>query len=217
MKKLLIVALIIALAFVATLAQVYKWVDEEGVVHYGDSPPQNTESEEIHVEGGKARKADESVSKLLKQAEESAKQRAGAKQEKTAAAEAQAEKRQERQNRCNFARKQLISLQQQLPVYKDEEGTFRTVSRYDVYAGQREYLDDKAREIEIARVQREITALCEHPDDRQEQLVSGRERMMSKRCEAALVYLESVERPEARSPRQTIEEARLQVEKYCQN
>ncbi len=217
MKKLLVFALVIALVFVATMAQVYKWVDKEGVVHYGDSPPQDTESEVIHVEGGETKQADESVSKLLKHAEESAKRRAEEKQAKIAVAEAEAKERLERRDRCNFARKQLISLQQQLPVYQDEEGTFRTVSRYDVYAGKRKYLDDEARQIEIERVQRDIKALCEHPEDRQEQFVSGRERMMSKRCEAALAYLESVERPEARSPRQTIEEARVQVDKYCQN
>lgn len=217
LKKLLVIALLIALVFVAALAQVYKWVDKEGVVHYSDSPPEDTESEVINVEGGEARQADESMSRLLKHAEESAKRRAEAKQAKTAAEEAEAKQRMDRQNRCNFARKQLISLQQKLPVYRDEKGTFRTVSRYDVYEGKREYLDDAAREMEIERVQRDITTLCEHPDDVKEQFVSSWERMMSKRCEGARANLKTVERPEARSPRQTIEEARQQVDRYCQN
>lgn len=39
----------IALAFSAA-AQVYKWTDPSGKVHYGDSPPADTKTEQIKVE-----------------------------------------------------------------------------------------------------------------------------------------------------------------------
>jgi hypothetical protein len=54
--------------------------------------------------------------------------------------------------RCVYLRKQLISLQQQLPVYGVEGGKFRTVSQYDEYEGDREYLDDATRIIEAEEV-----------------------------------------------------------------
>ncbi len=200
----------------AAFSQVYKWVDEDGVVHYGDSPPEDAESEVIHVESGEARKADETVSRLVEHAEESAKRRAEARQAKSAVTQAEAQERLDRQKHCKYARKQLSALQARLPVYRDEEGTFRTVSRYDVYEGNRDYLDDTARDIEIERTQRDITAACEHPGDQGKQFVAGWERMMSKRCEAAQADLKSVERPEARSAQHEVELARKQVEKYCE-
>ncbi len=37
-----LLALLLALAMPAALAQVYKWVDEQGRVHYGEKPPAGT-------------------------------------------------------------------------------------------------------------------------------------------------------------------------------
>ena len=216
LRKLPLVALLMAVVSVAALAQVYKWVDKEGVVHYSDSPPEDAESTIVNVEPSKPGKADQAVSELLEHAESSAKRRAEEKQARSAAAQLEAKERLERKQSCKYARQQLISLQQNLPVYRDAKGAFRTVSQYDVYEGKREYLDDAVRDVETERVQRDIMMLCEHPDDRKEQIVAASERMMSKRCEAARVDLKSVERPEAKSPRQSIEEARQQVEKYCE-
>lgn len=217
LTKLRLLGLVVVLVLVAAFAQVYKWVDEEGVVHYGDSPPEDVESEAIQLEVRQSERADATVSELVERAEERAKRRAEAKQEESVAAEAQAQQRLDRQKRCKYSRKQLISLQQKLPVYRDEEGTFRTLSQYDVYEGKREYLDDAARQAEIKRVQRDIAASCDDPDARVDQFVAGWERMMSKRCEAARAGLKSLERPESRSSRQAIEEARRQVDEYCEN
>jgi hypothetical protein len=38
-------------------AQIYKWVDKHGKVHYGDRPPAAAESEEIKIDKGRTRPA----------------------------------------------------------------------------------------------------------------------------------------------------------------
>ena len=132
------------LLFLATSAgadtEVYKWVDEEGNVHYGDRPPEDVESERLNIEAEAPSLSAEEQSRYLEEAQERAKRRAEDRRARAAAEQVAEEERPARQRRCVYARKQLISLQQQLPVYRDEEGTFRTLSRYDAYEGEREYL-----------------------------------------------------------------------------
>jgi len=40
----------------AGTAAIYKWVDEEGIVHYGDRPTPEQESEKIEIEQGPSEK-----------------------------------------------------------------------------------------------------------------------------------------------------------------
>jgi len=52
--KMILALLIVTLAILATDAiaedQIYRWVDENGVVHFGDQKPSNTEAEMVTVE-----------------------------------------------------------------------------------------------------------------------------------------------------------------------
>jgi hypothetical protein len=205
----------------AAFSQIYKWVDEEGVVHYTDSPPEDAESELVQVDSDAPKDAGDAQARLLERVQESARHRAEARQAKSVAEQAAAQDRLARQQRCVYARKQLISLRQTLPVYRDEEGTFRNssvrnISVYDAYEGEREYLDDATRAREIDRVLRDILTKCENPLDATEQFRAGWEQMESRRCETALAKLKEVQQPEERSPRQDIEDAREEVEQYCE-
>ena len=47
MLKTLIILLFLSLAANAALAEMYKWVDDEGNVHYGDRPPVKNEFEKM--------------------------------------------------------------------------------------------------------------------------------------------------------------------------
>ncbi len=40
-----------------TLAEVYKWVDEDGTVHFTDKPPPNQEAEEVKLDNAEGRSA----------------------------------------------------------------------------------------------------------------------------------------------------------------
>ncbi len=200
-------------------AEVYKWVDEEGIVHYSDNPPQNAESERVQLPSTPGPKSNPSevLRRVLEQDEKATKRRSEARQVVSAAREGERAAQVARDQRCLESRKQLISLQQPLLVYRDEEGIFRTVSTHNTYEGEREYLDDATRTLEIDRVRHDIMTNCERPDDPKEQFLAGQERMMSMLCETARADLKAVQRANARSPRQTIEDARESVDKYCEN
>ena len=205
--------LLLTLSVMAAGPEIYKWVDEEGNVHYSDSPPENVESERVEVDVAPP-VGDGSAKRLLEQAEQTRERLASERQARASADEAEASRRAADSQRCVFARQQLISLQQNLPVYRDETGKLRTLSEYDVYEGEREYLDDDERRLEMVRVQKDIERYCEHPGDRGEQFEAAWERTMSKRCEAARAQLKAVE-ADRHSPRQAIEDARAEVRRYC--
>jgi hypothetical protein len=209
------IVLLLAGSLVAADSEVYKWVDEEGNVHYSDTPPEDVESEEVEIDVAPAA-GDDSTERLLERAEQSRARLAEEREERAAALEAEKSQRAINSQRCTYARQQLISLQQKLPVYRDETGKFRTLSQYDVYEGERDYLDDRQRAAEVLRVQKDIERYCERPGDRGEQFVAAWDRRMSKRCEAARARLAATE-ADRHSPRQELEDAKAEVELYCKD
>jgi len=209
----LLVALF-ALFSAGAYSQVYKWVDEEGNVHYSDSPPENVEAELVVIEEHVPQRTLPNNTKLLEDAEERYRRLAEDREARADARLSEEQARSARDRQCVYERKQLISLKQRLPVHRDEEGKFRTLSEFDVYEGEREYLDDATRAQEIERVSRKIDRACDEPDDRGERFMAGWDRMKEKRCESARLKLKEAQQ-DKRAPRQTIEDAQSEVERYC--
>jgi hypothetical protein len=52
MKKSKLGPLLLLIIVTASIAQVYKWVDEEGGIHFGDSPPEEVAAEELILPEG---------------------------------------------------------------------------------------------------------------------------------------------------------------------
>lgn len=212
---LVLVAAMLSSGAAVAATDVYKWIDEDGNVHYCDTPPEGVEVERVAIEPRPYEQTPAADSVQLETAGDRYR-RLVQERETAAATRAAIDKAAvEREERCSYLRKQLISLQQQLPVYRDAEGQFRTLSRYDAYDGKREYLDDAARGEEIARVTREIASSCDEPGSRKEQAVAAWERMLRKRCEYARKKLALLQDESARTPRQDIEEAQAEVKMYC--
>jgi hypothetical protein len=214
-RPLLLLALILSAVATVASADIYKWVDEEGNVHYCDTPPEGVDYERVDIASAPCEQASSADDGQLETAGD--RYRRLVREREAAAAERAAEQKKalERQERCSYLRKQLISLQQQLPVYRDEQGKYRTLSRYDAYEGQREYLDDEVRKKEITRINQEIASVCEDPGSRKEQAVAAWERMREKRCEYARQKLELLQEEGSKSARQDIEEAQAEVDQYC--
>ena len=139
-----IAALIISQAIPA--AGVYRWVDEQGRVHYGDRPPSEKESTRIEIEApptpapgdGERR---EKTQRLL-DAMESERDR-----DKQKAAQAEAEKARREQN-CQRAR-------QQAALYQQANALFRRGPD-----GERIYLSDDEREQGLVRTQALVDQWC---------------------------------------------------------
>jgi hypothetical protein len=144
MKRL--IALAVALAFVPLAwAQLYKWVDKDGKVHYSDTPPATQDSKQLSVQtgggtppppppaaqkDGKAEKGPVDPKEAARKAEDDAKRVA-------AAAE-----------RCGRAQRYLKTL--------TDGGR---IINYDS-KGERQIMDDAQIESEKARAQKAVDESC---------------------------------------------------------
>jgi hypothetical protein len=209
--------------FAAT--EIYKWIDEQGNVHYGDSPPANIAPERVELEGGASAPADpgDELRRVLEQAEARAARRAAERSAASVLAEAERTARSAEDDRCVEARMRLAVLDTQRPVYRGEDGRFRVLwgqthvlSQYETYAGEREYLDDAARASETARARADIAASCRRPDDAAEHEAARVKWLRSELCAAARFDLQNAERPGMRTPRSELQKKRERVSELCE-
>ena len=101
--------LVLLLTALPALGAMYKWVDEDGTVHYGEQPPPGRPHERIRPAprpSGAGPQAAERLQKLRAQIEAASKAQAAAEAE---AARNEAEARRRRQN-CAIARRNLANL-----------------------------------------------------------------------------------------------------------
>lgn len=217
----------VAIALVALLAvgnaagETYKWVDESGQTHFSDRPPPGVVVEQIQIRPPPSslspEQAAERVDQLrMQQAAEAA--RRGEEDKAEAGAEAEAQVRYARRERCDRARWALAALETQRPVYRDENGAYRVKrgpNEPDVYAGTREYLDDATRAREIARAQAVMTEDCAAFPDAQDKTLAEEELRLAEHCEAAQAELAALRRPEARAPADEIAHRQQFIEQNC--
>jgi len=131
-------------------AQLYKWVDEQGKVHYSDQPPSgNAKSEStlnIPTQPGAASSPDSSKSWQEKELD--------FQKRKTSAAEAEAKKQKAEQEaktkreNCEKAKNQLSQLESIAPVYTYDEKVGRT------------YLNEAQRAEAIAQARKSVAEWC---------------------------------------------------------
>ncbi|KAB7623222.1 DUF4124 domain-containing protein [Alkalilimnicola sp. S0819] len=140
--KTLLTAILLALPLLAT-AQVYKWTDENGQVHYGSQPPKQGQADRIKL------RAAPPAPRQEKSEPTQAKDESGGEQRRTAAEkEAEAARRAQLQENCAIARKNLAVLQE--PTHR----RFRTDD------GEITYFDDEQRQQRIDQAQAYIDENC---------------------------------------------------------
>jgi hypothetical protein len=158
MLRIVSSVVLVLLATTSAYCEVYKWIDPDGTVHYSDQlPPDAVQEQSLGIKSGTSGTEapgtgktapktagpktyiDEGAEFRKRQVEAEAKR---AKEEK-ALAEAK-----EAQQNCERARSSLQSLQtgQRVTVYNEK--------------GERAYLDDNAREQEIANTQKAVDFWC---------------------------------------------------------
>ena len=127
-------------------AQMYKWVDEKGVTHYGERPPQGKKAQEVEQRlanpAGAPGKAAQPGWK--EQELEFRKRRIEA--EQTEAKDKQQEA--SRRRNCNQARDQLAQMKTARRVYRLNE------------AGERVFQSDEERNAAIARMEQQLAERC---------------------------------------------------------
>ena len=138
--------------------EIYRWVDEEGNVHFSDcAPPPSCDAEKIQTEPEpdplEVRRAQERLDKMLAQQEQSTAEREQEKLERERQRVAAMKVAVAKKQICIRARQNLHVLQVQRPVfYIDENGNYV-------------YLDDKSRLSEISRMMKLIADNCEPVSD----------------------------------------------------
>jgi hypothetical protein len=213
-----ILFLILPLLFpVVAISDAYKWYDEEGRVHYSDTPPQNIECEEIEIKQDDRADCDDKDNyaqrreKALIEAERRIEQRRKRIAEKAARDESHRSIRAQ----CLESREQLEVLKMRMPVYRDDKGKFRAAWRHDAYRGERSYLDEEERMHEIQYARKMIDNYCQFPEDKAEQAKARQRWQWSERCTFAKQEYEQIQRPEIRATDQAIEKKRRAVELFC--
>lgn len=138
--------LILQQASLAAHADVYRWVDEEGIVHYSDKPKNLQSAEKIEIKMGSVLKDDNQQERMKKQK----RLLSAIKEERNIKKQKQAEKRKvkkKRKLRCQQARNTLNNFDGRRLYNIDKDGN-------------RVYLSDQAREQEAQRARDAITYWC---------------------------------------------------------
>ncbi len=140
----------LACASLLSQAQVYKWIDKDGKVQYSDSPPAAGAGVSVPQKLDTANSASSGIGAPAKDQSWQDKAREYDRR-RIAAAEKQAgdiELARKNQERCHHARRDLKMLQEVRRVYRIDD------------RGERHYMDDDQRQVEIARVQGVVSELC---------------------------------------------------------
>lgn len=130
----------------AAAGEVYRWVDGDGKVHFSDTPPLQRKAEKVDIRP--VMPSDPAAASRGKswqqQVEESNLRRH--RQEKQENAEERG--RRQAEQRCIAARRSLDTLNRGRPIYRVDK------------SGERVYLEDDQREVELASARRRVDAEC---------------------------------------------------------
>lgn len=152
MLRVLIMLFILAIPFAAA-AEVYKWVDENGVVHYSETPPPDRTTETVEVPEAPgtapATEAEGVYDAAIAEMGARREQRESLREQEAAERKAREEARTVNERACAEAIHYLATLKKQCPVFYDGAGYLRaacpgTVYRY--WEGERTYIDDDERQ-----------------------------------------------------------------------
>jgi len=218
-------------------AGVYKWVDEEGMTHYSDFPPE-VGSEEIETAPAPpaedVRRAREKVDSLLKRQREQEEARRSDRRRQRLDEMAGANEQIRQIDRCIFVEQQLLKLRLQRPVYrvagKGEMLYVKFMGERDRLKwgeggqpifietspdGERMYIDDADRPSELEHYSQELESYCavDDPDFKE----AKRQRYRAFMCRLATTHLDALSQPSKRTPASDLEEARRCVDKYCRD
>ncbi|MGI9262276.1 MAG: DUF4124 domain-containing protein [Woeseiaceae bacterium] len=141
--------LTLALSSAAVAGDIYKWVDEDGNVHYGDKPIDTTQTVRVAID---SKPTDPARIAAQTQARVTARTEAREAEAEAAAAgpseeELQAQAQQRRQA-CEKSRANMQRMATARRLYREDE------------SGEREYLDEAEMEASRQRVEDEISEFC---------------------------------------------------------
>lgn len=139
----------LALLPLCVAAQMYKWVDEKGVTHYSETPPLDGKGTKIDIKPSSGPGKDVPATDW-KQKELDARQNRIQQEQKEHEQEAQ------QQNQASARKMNCLESQRQLSIAQAPRPLFQVNEK-----GEKIYLDEKARDHEIAGWQANAKKYCE--------------------------------------------------------
>lgn len=144
----------LSITSLAAAEGIYKWVDNDGSVHYSDHPPTETSKSEKLSVGQEPTDdivvvARETRERIQQEQRIKRDQRAAAREQERLQAEMEQAERDRRQQRCAKAHEEIQNLNHHMPVY------------YVDQTGNRVFLDDERRAELIDYYKREQNMYCE--------------------------------------------------------
>ncbi len=145
---LLLLSIPLWLAPTGAAAEVYKWVDEDGKVHYGDAPPTQGNSATIRTDPPPSDTAVDQSRNRLDTLREQAAVLNKEREEREKKKEANEQEKTEQRQRCLQAKNDLRVAEFDGRVFHWDE------------QGNRVYLEDDERAAKRARAQKEVDTYC---------------------------------------------------------
>ena len=139
-QRLILLALIGLMApTLASAESVYRWEDENGVVHFGDREPTGRASEKVSVKTGQSRSDNErqSAQEQVQALDESQAERERREKE-TAVEEA---RRKQREARCETAQANLQAINSNARIRVEEDGEQRYLSPEEIEEKKQQFED----------------------------------------------------------------------------
>ena len=192
---------------------IYKWVDRSGVTQYSAAPPPpGIAATDIcpmpPPSADAASQAKAEAQRMIDDANRCVAELLREQEQKRVEAETERSRIDARLRSCANARVQLFTLAFGVPVYRYND------------RGERVYLEDSARDAEVARLRRELATDCSSAASTQAaQDAATRQRLVdsfrARDCSAARDYLRDVEANGSRIPSTEVERARREATLAC--
>lgn len=218
-RRLLV--LLILVVFAAG-AEVYKWVDEDGVVHYSERPPEDGQVSKVEIDEAPAEEERTQAEAIYQETVERARSRRIEEQEQSrrarkSRAESLAVVTPERE-RCFEAWLAVQELEKRGQVYQDEAGK---VHHWDSlhsfwYESYRKRLGDSDRRNLLRQYEEEMGLHCDMPKREVGKRADAWHRsQLTGQCRMARAKFERLRAESSKTPKGTIDSAEELIAEHC--
>ena len=211
----LLVILAHALLSTPASAQIYRWVDANGKVHFSDTKPAGEASQKVDINappvGDPQDEGELRRLKLLERAEEDWQMRRETENEQAAAAVQQ----ETTTLACKQARIDYGVLHEQMPVYRTVDNRLRPDWMFDHYTGLKQYIADADRPAEKQAALNRMAQHCAKPGDQAAFTATYDAWVDQEYCHLMNVELATARQPKKRTPKDKIDAMAAEYAAQC--
>ena len=201
-----------ALACAPAHAQIYKWVDAQGNVHFTDKKPSQNATT-VDVKPPQVREPDEGELRrraLLQRAEEDF-----AYERNKQSEDAQDHARASSVAACKKARIEYGIAHEPMQIYRTDDDRLRPHWVSDTYQGGRRYLDAAGREQTKREAAQSINEHCDNPGNNSATLATYHQWIDEEYCSVMAVELERKQDRRSRTPREELAALTEEFSQQC--